>query len=183
MGETLTNINKLRNPNYLGGWDLQDASGKTVDIIVTIKEVKQEETFNQKSQSMEPVLTVYFQEVKPIILNATNRKTLCKVTETEYIELMVGKKIQLTTKKIRAFGEMHDAIRIVAKPSSQLMTVTAPKPVDEVDCITRLEKADTVAVLGEIWTSFTKEERANPSVLAKKDELKQKLTITDANPS
>jgi hypothetical protein len=66
MTETLTNINKLRNPNYLGGWDLQDASGKTVDIIVTIKEVKQEETFNQKSQSMEPVLTVYFQEVKPI---------------------------------------------------------------------------------------------------------------------
>lgn len=183
MAETLTNINKLRNPNYLGGWDLQDASGKTVDIIVTIKEVKQEETFNQKSQTMEPVLTVYFQEVKPIILNATNRKTLCKVTETEYIELMVGKKIQLTTKKIRAFGEMHDAIRIVSKPSFQLMTATAPKPVDEADCITRLEKANTVALLAEIWTSLTASEKANVTVLAKKEELKQKLSNPDANPS
>lgn len=183
MSETLTNINKLRNPNYLGGWDLQDSSGKTVDIIVTIKEVKQKETFNQKSQTMEPVLTVYFQEVKPIILNATNCKTLCKVTDTEYIELMVGKKIQLTTKKIRAFGEMHDAIRIVSKPSSQLMNATAPKPVDEADCITRLEKANTLALMAEIWTSLTKEERANVSVLAKKDELKQKLSNLDANPS
>ncbi len=181
MAETLTNINKLRNPNYLGGWDLQDASGKTVDIIVTIKEVKQEETFNQKSQTMEPVLTVYFQEVKPIILNATNRKTLCKVTETEYIELMVGKRIQLTTKKIRAFGEMHDAIRIVSKLSSQLSAVEQPKQVDEVDCITRLEKADTVVLLAEIWGSLTRPEQANSVVLAKKDELKQKLS--NANPS
>ena len=181
MAETLTNINKLRNPNYLGGWDLQDASGKTVDIIVTIKEVKQEETFNQKSQAIEPVLTVYFQEVKPIILNATNRKTLCKVTDTEYIELMVGKRIQLTTKKIRAFGEMHDAIRIVSKPSSQLSAVEQPKPVDEVDCIARLEKADTVALLAEIWGSLTRPEQANSVVLAKKDELKQKLS--NANPS
>jgi hypothetical protein len=183
MGETLTNINKLRNPNYLGGWDLQDSSGKTVDIIVTIKEVKQEETFNQKSQTMEPVLTVYFQEVKPIILNATNRKTLCKVTDTEYIELMVGKKIQLTTKKIRAFGEMHDAIRIVSKPSSQLMTATAPKPVDEADCIARLEKADTVALLAEIWAALTAPEKANAIVLAKKEELKQKLSNPNADPS
>lgn len=181
MAETLTNINKLRNPNYLGGWDLQDASGKTVDIIVTIKEVKQEETFNQKSQTMEPVLTVYFQEVKPIILNATNRKTLCKVTDTEYIELMVGKRIQLTTKKIRAFGEMHDAIRIVSKPSSQLSAVEQPKQVDEVDCIARLEKADTVALLAEIWAALTRPEQANSVVLAKKDELKQKLS--NANPS
>jgi hypothetical protein len=78
---------------------------------------------------------------------------------------------------------MHDAIRIVSKQSSQLMTATAPKPVDEADCITRLEKADTVAVLGEIWLSLTPAEKANAVVFSKKEELKQKLSNPDANPS
>jgi hypothetical protein len=181
MAETLTNINKLRNPNYLGGWDLQDASGKTVDIIVTIKEIKRSEVFNQKSGAMELELTVHFMEVKPIILNATNRKTLIKATETEFIEQMVGKKIQLTTQRGKWFGEFHDAIRIVNKKSSQLMASTAPKPVNEADCIARLEKADTVAILAEIWQALAPAEKANVSVLAKKEEMKQKLNNTDAN--
>lgn len=181
MAETLTNINKLRNPNYLGSWDLQDTSGKMIDIIVTIKEVTKEEAFNMQAQAKEEVVTVHFNEVKPMILNSTNLKMIVKVTGTEYIEQMVGKKIQLTTKKVKAFGEIHDAIRIVNKPSSQLMTATAPKPVDEADCIARLEKADTVAVLGEIWLSLTPAEKANTVVFAKKEELKQKLNNPDAD--
>jgi len=181
MGDTLTNINKLRNPNYIGGWDLQDESGKTTDIIVTIKEIKQDQVFDQKSGQLAPALTVHFLEVKPLIVNATNRKTLIKVTETEFIEQMVGKKIQLTTQRGKWFGEVHDAIRIVNKKSSQISTSMAPKPVDEADCITRLEKANTVALLAEIWTSLTASEKANSVVLAKKEELKQKLS--DANPS
>lgn len=181
MSETLTNINKLRNPNYIGGWDLQDSTGKTTDIIVTIKEVKQAEVFDQKSGQMVLELTVGFLEVKPLILNTVNRKMLIKVTDTEFIEQMVGKKIQLTTLRGKWFGEYHDAIRIVNKKSSQLMTITAPKPVDEIDCIARLEKADTVALLAEIWTSLTASEKANVTVLAKKEELKQKLSNSDAN--
>ncbi len=171
---TLTNINKLRNPNYLGGWDLQDNTGKTNDIIVTIKEVKQDEVFDQKTQSMGVVLTVYFNEVKPVILNATNRKTLCKVTETEFIEQMVGKKIQLTTKRIKAFGEYHDAIRIVNK----VITSQEQKPVvvDEQKCIKLLEDAaGTLQSLGEAWVKLSNEEKANPVVLAKKEDLKNKI--------
>ena len=171
---TLTNINKLRNPNYLGGWDLQDNTGKTNDIIVTIKEVKQDEVFDQKTQSMGVVLTVYFNEVKPVILNATNRKTLCKVTETEFIEQMVGKRIQLTTKRIKAFGEYHDAIRIVNK----IITEQEQKPVivDEAKCIKILEDASgTLQSLGESWAKLSNEEKANPVVLAKKEELKNKI--------
>ena len=183
MSETLTNINKLRNPNYLGSWDLQDNTGKTTDIIVTIKTIKQDEVFDQKTGQMGLELTVHFVEVKPIILNATNRKTLIKVTETEFIEQMVGKKIQLTTQRGKWFGEYHDAIRIVNKKSSQLMTATTPKPVDEADCIARLEKADSVAILGQIWTSLTAQEKANVVVFAKKEELKLKLTNPDADPS
>ena len=161
-----THIDKLRNPNYLGGWDLQDENGKTNDIIVTIKEVKSEFVFNQKAQMEEPVLTVFFLECKPIILNATNRKTLKKVTNTSYIEEMAGKRIQLTTKRIKAFGEFHDAIRIVA---------TVPTVIENVDvekCKATLNGSKTLAELVANWESLTAKEKATSEVLAEKDRLK-----------
>lgn len=169
--ETKTHIDKLRNPNYLGGWDLMDANGKTIDKIVTIKEIKNESVFNQKSQIEEQVITLFFNECKPIILNATNRKTLKKVTSTEYIEDMIGKKIQLTTKRIKAFGEFHDAIRIATtKPSD----VTA-KPVSIIDCKHALNNCKTLSELQNTWLSFTPQEQGTAEILAEKDRLKLNL--------
>ena len=161
-----THIDKLRNPNYLGGWDLQDENGKTNDIIVTIKEVKSEFVFNQKAQMEEPVLTVFFNECKPIILNATNRKTLKKVTDTSYIEEMAGKRIQLTTKRIKAFGEFHDAIRIVN------VVPTKIEKVDIAKCKTTLNDAKTLQELVVKWQSFTAKEQNTTEVLAEKERLK-----------
>ena len=161
-----THIDKLRNPNYLGGWDLQDENGKTNDIIVTIKEVKSEFVFNQKVQMEEPVLTVFFNECKPIILNATNRKTLKKVTDTSYIEEMAGKRIQLTTKRIKAFGDFHDAIRIVN------VVPTVIEKVDIAKCKTTLNEAKTLQELVVKWQSFTAKEQNTTEVLAEKERLK-----------
>jgi len=166
-----TNINSLRNPNYLGGWDLQDEKGNTIDKIVTIKEIKKEFVFNQKAQAEEPVLTIFFNECKPVILNATNRKTLIKVTGTEFIEDMVGKKIQLTTKRIKAFGEFHDAIRIVnAKPNDIKFT-----PVDVEKCLKTLNECKTLPELAKAWESLTENEKKTPEVLGAKDNLKNTL--------
>lgn len=166
-----THIDKLRNPNYLGGWDLQDENGKTTDIIVTIKEVKSEFVFNQKAQMEEPVLTVFFNECKPIILNATNRKTLKKVTDTSYIEEMAGKRIQLTTKRIKAFGEFHDAIRIV----NVVVASAKVEVVDAQKCIGILSACKTLSELGEKWTALTLKEKNTAEVLAEKERLKTVL--------
>jgi DNA-binding protein len=166
--ETKTHIDKLRNPNYLGGWDLMDANGKTIDKIVTIKEIKNESVFNQKSQIEEQVITLFFNECKPIILNATNRKTLKKVTSTEYIEDMIGKKIQLTTKRIKAFGEFHDAIRIATTKPSDVIS----KPVSIIDCKHTLNNSKTLVELQNTWASFTLQEQNTTEILAEKDRLK-----------
>jgi len=163
-----THIDKLRNPNYLGGWDLMDAEGKTIDKIVTIKEIKNESVFNQKNQIEEQVITLLFEECKPIILNATNRKTLKKVTETGYIEDMIGKKIQLTTKRIKAFGEFHDAIRIATSKPSDVVS----KPVDISSCKEKLSKCKSLAELQNTWLSFTTNEQNTTEILAEKDRLK-----------
>ena len=167
--ETKTHIDKLRNPNYLGGWDLLDEHGKTIDKIVTIKEIKNESVFNQKDQNEQQVITIFFNECKPIILNSTNRKTLKKVTGTEYVEEMIGAKIQLTTKKIKAFGEMHDAIRIVAnKPVEQ-------KPIDLESVKTKLNNSKTLLELQTNWGGLTQQEQSNVEVIALKDKLKTEL--------
>jgi len=168
--ETKTHIDKLRNPNYLGGWDLMDENGKTINRVVTIKEIKTEAVFNQTKQENQDVITLFFNECKPMILNATNRKTLKKVTETEYIEDMVGKKIELTTKKIKAFGEFHDAIRIVASNP-----VSNEKPVNVNVCLTKLKDCKTLSELQSVWSSFTQKEQATTEVLAEKDRLKNVL--------
>jgi hypothetical protein len=49
---------------------------------------------------------------KPMILNATNNKTIAKLFKTPYIEQWAGRKIQIYTEKVKAFGEVWDALRI-----------------------------------------------------------------------
>lgn len=166
-----THIDKLRNPNYLGGWDLIDENGKTVNRIVTIKDIKTEAVFNQTKQENQDVITVFFNECKPMILNATNRKTLKKVTDTEYIEDMVGKKIELTTKKVKAFGEIHDAIRIApTKPQQQVKQIDAPA------IIAKIKGCNTLVELSTFWTSILPNEKVVPEILAAKDLRKSELT-------
>ena len=164
-----THIDKLRNPNYLGGWDLMDENGKTIDKVVSIKEVKPEFVFNQKAQIEEPVLTVFFNECKPIILNSTNRKMLKKVTQTDYIEEMVGKKIKLTTKRIKAFGEFHDAIRIVNEQVKEVQE----KPIDIEAVKAKITASKDEAELLANWTALTPKEKAVKEALAEKDRLKE----------
>jgi len=166
-----TNINKLRNPNFLGGWDLMDENGKTINRVLTIKEIKVEKVFNQKIQDETDALTLFFIEAKPMILNATNRKTLCKVLGTEFIEDMVGQKIELTTKKVKAFGEIHDAIRIVASKPTQADPIQINIPV----ILEKLNACQNQNQLRELWTSLNKTEQANTEIFALKEKLKTTL--------
>jgi len=137
-----THIDTLRNSIYLGGWDLLDEHGKTTEKIVTIKDIKKSMAFNQKSQKEEQILTVEFVECKPIILNSTNRKRLKKLTETAFIEDMIGKRIILTTEKVKAFGEVHDAVRISPKPVAKPILAEATKAWD--NCVNALKSGKTM---------------------------------------
>ena len=95
------------NPNYLGAYAFQPGEEKTV----TIKEVKRETVQNERGK--EECTVVYFMEdVKPLILNKTNGDAIAKVWGTPYIEDWNGKRITLRVKKVSAFGDMVDAVRV-----------------------------------------------------------------------
>lgn len=171
-----THIDRLRNPNYFGSWDLMDENGIVKNKIVTIKEIKNEGVFDQKKQEEVQVITVYFNEIKPIILNSTNRKTLKKVTETDFIEEMIGKRIELTAKKIKAFGELQDALRIVPT------VVKAGKEVviDKSGLLARINECKSLEDLKNFWTSISPKEQALPEIISRKEELKTELTNAGA---
>lgn len=108
MSETLTHWKKLTNPDYLGGYALQPGQ----ELIVTIKSVGNEEVIGTDGKKEICSVVHFHEDVKPMILNATNNKTIAKLFKTPYIEQWAGRKIQIYTEKVRAFGEIWDALRI-----------------------------------------------------------------------
>jgi len=131
-----THIKKLRNPNYIGSWDLFDDDGNATNKIVTITGIKKEPVHDGKG-GQEDCTVMYLKETKPMILNATNIKMLCAVLGSPFIEDWYGRQIELTVSKVKAFGEIHDALRIVGR------TIYAPNA-DEVE---QRERAQIVAFL------------------------------------
>lgn len=103
-----THYKKLRNPNFLGSWDIP--GGK--DLVATITKVENQEVFNQSDNSKETVLVVELAGQKPLIANATNCKNIAKACKSDYIEDWTGKQIALYTTKIKAFGDVVDAVRV-----------------------------------------------------------------------
>lgn len=108
MAEMLTHWKKLMNPDYLGGYAL--APGQ--DLIATIKSVGNEEVTGPDGKKEICSVIHFYEDVKPMILNATNNKTIAKLFKTPYVEQWTGRKIQIYTEKVKAFGEVWDALRI-----------------------------------------------------------------------
>lgn len=108
MEQTLTHWKKLMNPDYLGAYALEPGQ----DLIVTIKSVGNEEVTGSDGKKEICSVIHFVENVKPMILNATNNKTIAKLLKTPYIEQWAGRKIQIYTEKVKAFGEVWDALRI-----------------------------------------------------------------------
>lgn len=106
-----THFKKLQNPNYTGSWDLMDKDGNYIEKVVTIEKTMQQ-SVNNGSGGSEDLPVIHIKGMKPVVLNSTNIKSVAKITGSNFIEDWIGKQITLYVQKVKAFGEMHDAIRI-----------------------------------------------------------------------
>lgn len=104
-----THWKKLTNPNYLGAYELLDSGD---DLILTIDHVKEEKVIGTDGKKDDCVVAHFRENVKPMILNATNLKMIQKLYKTPFIEEWQGKKIQVGVEKVKAFGEIVDALRV-----------------------------------------------------------------------
>lgn len=108
--ETKTHYKSLRNPNYLGGWALM-VNGQPKNMVVQIDRANKE--LIQNGDKKEDAMVLHLKNQLPIIVNATNAKAIAKALGSPFVEDWAGKKIELTVKKIKAFGDWHEALRVI----------------------------------------------------------------------
>lgn len=122
-----THYKKLNNPDYLGAYSLDNGSGYS-ELNVIIEQVFKGEVYNPSSNGKEECIIAKLKGQKPMILNATNCKTLAKLFDSPHIEDWCGKPVTIYVAKVKAFGDVHDALRIRNKfPELPELTPDHPK--------------------------------------------------------
>ena len=114
MAKTQTHWKKLQNPDFIGAWALDP--GK--DLIVTIKNVSEERVIGAEGKKDDCIVLRFAERgIKPMILNATNAKTISKLAGSPYIENWTGIAIQIyVDRNIKAFGTVTEGLRIRPNP-------------------------------------------------------------------
>ncbi len=111
---------------YLGSWDLPEYK----DLTLTIDKVVNEMSKGLKENGMFNIIHFKEKGYKPMLLNATNSKTIKNLARSPYIEDWAGVEITLYVEQVRAFGEQHDALRIrpvTAKKTKPTLGESHPK--------------------------------------------------------
>lgn len=99
-----------KNPNYLGSWDLEELPEK--EATLTIARIVDEDVVTNGSKERCTVCYWTDSNYKPMVLNVTNKKTLAKLYHTKETEKLAGKAVVVGIEKVKAFGDIHDALRI-----------------------------------------------------------------------
>ena len=105
---SLTHWKKLTNPNYLGAYSIEN--GK--DLVLTIDHVCQENVVGPDGKKEDCTVCYFSNADKPMILNSTNAKMIQKLSGTPYIEQWKGFTIQVGVEKVKAFGDVVEALRV-----------------------------------------------------------------------
>lgn len=112
----MTHWKKLRNNDYLGAYAIEPGQ----EPILTIKSVGKEMVTGDGGKKDECIVAHFANpNTKPMILNATNCKTITKIYGTPQIEEWIGKPIQIFVAMVNIAGEPVEALRIrPAKPQT-----------------------------------------------------------------
>jgi len=108
MTPTKTHYKKLFNPDYLGAYSLDPGQ----ELVLTIKKVESRKVKNADGREDDCMVAEFKENAKPMILNKTNAKTIAKVMQSPFIEDWTGKQIQVYADKVKAFGDVVEALRV-----------------------------------------------------------------------
>jgi hypothetical protein len=104
--EKLTHWKALADPRYIGAYALPNGN----DLVVTIARVGREEVTVTGGKKEEHIV-MHLEGQKPMILNATNSKTIQRLYGP-YIEEWAGKRITLFGSTARLGGDLVECLRI-----------------------------------------------------------------------
>lgn len=135
---------------YLGSWDLP---GNFQNVQLTIKEVRKEMTTGLKENKLSNII-FWKEKAKPMMLNATNAKMLRAITGSPHIEKWSGYKVELRVEKdVKAFGGIHDTLRIVNKKIANVKPLLDSKHARYKEVVDKVKnKETTIEVISEYYT-------------------------------
>lgn len=111
-----------KNPNYLGSWDLDEQPNR--ELILTIDKIVDEKVVAAQKEEIATVCYWTDKTFKPMILNVTNKKTICKLYKTKDTEKLKGKSVIIGVERVKAFGDVYDALRFRARiPKVSTITI------------------------------------------------------------
>lgn len=133
----MTHYKLLTNPNYIGSYALQDDDDVFHELAVTITGYGQEMVHNGNEE--DECLVLQLKDQLPMILKATNQKSIAKALGTSMVEKWVGKTIVLFVTKIKVKREFIYAMRVrdvaATATSKQALDKTHPKWAEAVKAV------------------------------------------------
>lgn len=147
---------------FLGGWSFENG-----DETLTIDSIGEEEMYDAETGGKKKGLVLRFRDKDlPMVLNVTNAEAIAEVTGSDRIADWIGRKIIVGTSRIKAFGKMHDAIRVrTTKPDDteyiceECGTVLKPAAGKQPSELAEISKRNTGRILCLACMKKAKEEQ------------------------
>lgn len=172
--ETKTHYRKVFKSDHLGSADLEEYIEEGKPLIFTISHVKQELGAKVAGKKIDANIAYletpkgWKENVKPLVLNATNSKQVAKFANSKFVEDWSGITIELyIDHAVKMKGETVGGVRI--KP--QMPTI------HKRDFAKEIVSCDTVANLQKLWVQMSENEQSiyAKSVTKRKNELEKKV--------
>lgn len=104
---------KVFKSDHLSSFDLEDLIEQNIPLIFTIKNVIQETGAIVAGKNINANIVYFHENIKPLVLNATNSKILSKVCKSSFVQDWKDITIELYILKNIKFGrDIVDGIRI-----------------------------------------------------------------------
>jgi hypothetical protein len=162
----MTHWKQLTNTDYFGSHDLFESDNQYREIIVTLVTVQKVAVPGADGKKSDCIVATT-KETKPIILNKTNCKTITRLLGTPAIESWAGKQVKVGVDKVKAFGDVTDALRVRNEK------VTSQPAKDYSATIEAIRNAKDLTELQTLWKALDSE--GQTACLAVKDLRKNEL--------
>ncbi len=117
-----THYRKVFKSDHLGIVDLEEFQECGSNLVFTIKNVRQELGAKVAGKRIDCNIAYFVENIKPLVLNATNSKMISKFTGSGFVEDWNNVPIQLyIDKKVKMKGEVVGGVRI--KPTQPRVTL------------------------------------------------------------
>lgn len=175
--ETGIDSMKYRKSTHLAGVDVEMIIAEKGKCVLTIKQAFYDKGIDVSGTKMDGYVLNFVEDIKPMMVNATNRKTIGNIvktlknmsnTESRNIGNWEGLQIELVfDPNVKMMGQIVGGIKV--SPISPIPDISDTKALKIINSSKSLEELKTN------WTTLTKQEQQLPTVIAAKDALKPKL--------